>query len=117
MLRDRADVAYAEALAARDGEAYVYHIESAKGVDIRKSLFYALSAKNWPLIGLETLGMNLEDIFITVVDQTDTSATDKKQQRSNKKGRSRTPEKDIAQSILDATAAKQESIAPYEGDE
>ena len=116
MLRDRADVAYAEALAARDGEAYVYHIESAKGVDIRKSLFYALSAKNWPLIGLETLGINLEDIFITVVDQTDESITNKKQQKG-KKGRSRTPEKDIAQSILDATAAKQESIAPYEGDE
>ena len=116
MLRDRADVAYAEALAARDGEAYVYHIESAKGIDIRKSLFYALASKGWPLIGLETLGMNLEDIFITVVDKTDESAP-AKTAKGGKKGRTRTFEKDLAQSILDATAAKQESIAPYEGDE
>ena len=114
MLRDRADVAYAEALGARDGDAYVYHIESTKGIDIRKSLFYALSAKGWPLIGLETLGMNLEDIFISVVDKTDESAAPK---AKGKKGRQRTFEKDLAQSILDATAAKQESIAPYEGDE
>ncbi len=116
MLRDRTDIAYAEALAARDGEAYVYHIESAKGVDIRKSLFYALASKGWPLIGLETLGMNLEDIFITVVDKTD-GAEMPKSPKGGKKGRSRTFEKDLAQSILDATAAKQESIAPYEGDE
>ena len=114
MLRDRTDIAYAEALAARDGEAYVYHIESAKGVDIRKSLFYALASKSWPLIGLETLGMNLEDIFITVVDKTD-GAEMPKSPKGGKKGRSRTFEKDLAQSILDATAAKQESIAPYEG--
>ena len=117
MLRDRTDVVYAEALSARDGDAYVYHIESAKGVDIRKSLFYALSAKGWPLVGLETLGMNLEDIFITVVDKTSDVTTQRKPGRTGKKGPSRSVEKDIAQSILDATAAKQESIAPYEGDE
>ena len=114
MLRDRSDVSYAEALAARDGDAYVYHIESTKGIDIRKSLFYALASKGWPLIGLETLGMNLEDIFISVVDKTDGGETPK---AKGKKGRQRTFEKDIAQSILDATAAKQENIAPYEGDE
>ena len=27
--------------------------------------------KSWPLIGLESLGMNLEDIFISIVDTTD----------------------------------------------
>ena len=116
MLRDRPDVVFAEALSARDGDAYIYHIESARGVDIRKSLFYALATKGWPLVGLETLGMNLEDIFITVVDKTD-DVTAKQSAKSSKKGRSRTFEKDLAQSILDATAAKQESIAPYEGDE
>ncbi|MBQ9802837.1 MAG: ATP-binding cassette domain-containing protein [Clostridia bacterium] len=116
MLRERPDVAYAEVLAARDGEAYIYHIEGTKGVDIRKSLFYALSAKGWPLVGLETLGMNLEDIFISVVDKTD-GAAEQKSAKGAKKGRTRTVEKDIAQSILDATAAKQNEIAPYEGDE
>ena len=37
-------------------------------MDIRKNLFFALAEKGWPLIGLESLGMNLEDIFISVVD-------------------------------------------------
>ena len=116
MLRDRADVAYAEALAARDGDAYVYHVESQRGVDIRKSLFFALSAKGWPMIGLETLGLNLEDIFISVVDKTDADGTAKKAVKSRRQ-RTNNAEKDIAQSILDATAAKQEQIAPMEGDE
>ena len=31
--------------------------------------FYTLAEKNWPLIGLEAMGMNLEDIFIAIVDQ------------------------------------------------
>ena len=61
--------------------------------------------------------MNLEDIFITVVDKTSDVTTQRKPGRTGKKGPSRSVEKDIAQSILDATAAKQESIAPYEGDE
>ena len=44
----------------RDGEAYTYMIESDVGVDIRKNLFYTLAEKNWPMIGLEALGMNLD---------------------------------------------------------
>ena len=116
MLRDRADVAYAEVLAARDGDAYVYHVESQRGVDIRKSLFFAFSAKGWPIIGLETLGLNLEDIFISVVDRTDGQADGKKAQKARRQ-RANTAEKDLAQSILDATAQKQEQIAPMEGDE
>ena len=116
MLRDRADVAYAEVLAARDGDAYVYHVESQRGVDIRKSLFFAFSAKGWPIIGMETLGLNLEDIFISVVDRTDGQADGKKNQKARRQ-RTNTAEKDLAQSILDATAQKQEQIAPMEGDE
>lgn len=116
MLRDRADVAYAEVLAARDGEAYVYHVESQRGVDIRKSLFFAFSAKGWPIVGMETLGLNLEDIFISVVDKTNAEG-DAKKTAKGRRQRTNTAEKDIAQSILDATAAKQEQIAPMEGDE
>ena len=116
MLRDRADVAYAEVLAARDGDAYIYHVESQRGVDIRKSLFFAFSAKGWPIVGMETLGLNLEDIFISVVDKTNAEGDTKKTAKSRRQ-RTNTAEKDIAQSILDATAAKQEQIAPMEGDE
>ena len=73
MLRSRPGIVYAEVLAERDGDAYCYTIESEVGVDIRKSLFYTLAERNWPLIGMEALGMSLEDIFITVVDKSEES--------------------------------------------
>ena len=71
MLRSLQGVAYAEALAERDGDAYTYMIESDYGVDIRKKLFFELSARGWALVGLEALGMSLEDIFISVVDHSE----------------------------------------------
>ena len=61
-------------------------IESEVGVDIRKNLFFALAEKKWALIGLEALGMSLEDIFITIVDQTGTKARyERKTKASNVK--------------------------------
>lgn len=71
LLKDLKGIAYAEALAERDGDAYTYMIESDYGVDIRKKLFFELAAHSWPIIGMEALGMNLEDIFITVVDKSE----------------------------------------------
>ncbi|MBR7099434.1 MAG: ATP-binding cassette domain-containing protein [Clostridia bacterium] len=71
MLRAMSGISYAEALAERDGDAYTYMVESDYGVDIRKKLFFELASRNWALIGLEALGMSLEDIFISVVDQSE----------------------------------------------
>ena len=68
-LRSKQGIIFAEQLATRDGDAYVYNIESESDVDIRKSLFYMFAEKNWPLIGIEPLGMSLEDIFVAIVDQ------------------------------------------------
>jgi len=70
-LRNLPGVAYCEALAERDGDAITYMIESNPGVDIRKKLFFTLSNEGWALIGLEALGLSLEDIFITVVNKSD----------------------------------------------
>ena len=117
MLKGRPDISFVEALPERDGEAYCYMIESAVGVDMRKSLFYALSERGWPLIGMEPLGVSLEDVFISVVDKTDGTAAP-----APKKGRGRGRaandlEKDLAQSILDATAEQQKNIAPYQGED
>ena len=69
MLRSKPGIVSAEILAQRDGDAYSYVIESEVGIDIRKNLFYTLAERNWPLIGMEALGMSLEDIFIAIVDQ------------------------------------------------
>ena len=68
-LKSMTGIAYAEVLAERDGEAYTYMIESEYGVDVRKKLFYTMAERGWAIIGLEALGMSLEDIFITVVDK------------------------------------------------
>lgn len=105
MLKEKSGIVYAELLAERDGDACTYMIESAVGVDIRKSLFYTLAERGWPLIGLEALGMNLEDIFITIVD-----STDKPQRRDNRRKVVRSTkdalEREYARDILDKTAAK-----------
>ena len=91
-------------------------IESARGVDMRKGLFRALAERGWPLVGLESMGMSLEDVFISIVDGSDGAGKPQKGNR-RKAQIGREIEKDIAQSILDATAEQQKKIAPYEGDE
>ena len=75
MLRAMPGITYAESLAERDGDAYSYMIESDTGIDIRKKLFYQLVERNWPLVGMESMGMSLEDIFISVVDQSEEKKT------------------------------------------
>ena len=105
MLRSRPGIVYAEVLAERDGDAYCYTIESEVGVDIRKSLFYALAERNWPLIGMEALGMSLEDIFITIVDQT--SAKNRYERRGTKSRRQRSNiEAEVAKNIVEKTEKK-----------
>ena len=83
LLKNMQGIAYAEALAERDGDAYTYMIESEMGVDIRKKLFFSLAERGWAIIGMEALGMNLEDIFISVVDKSE----EIKLSRSNVKNR------------------------------
>ena len=117
VLGARADIAHVELMDARDGDAYSYMIESAKGVDMRKGLFRTLAEHGWPLVGLEGLGMSLEDVFISIVDGS--AGVAKKGAKGNRRQAKdgRELEKDLAQSILDATAEQQKNIAPYQGDE
>lgn len=70
-LQNMPGVARAEALPERDGDASVYAVETAEGLDIRKKLFYLLSERGWALVGLESTGVNLEDIFLSVVNSSD----------------------------------------------
>ena len=88
MLKSFQGISYVEALAERDGDAITYMIEAAPGSDIRKKLFFALADKGWALIGLEALGLSLEDIFITVVDKSDEDTSAPRYTR--RKTRSRT---------------------------
>ncbi len=67
-LRAMPEVTRAESVGEREGDSFLYAIESSSGVDIRKGLFGMLAANNWPLIGLEQQGTSLEDVFISLVD-------------------------------------------------
>ena len=81
-LKSKPGIIFVEQLASRDGDAYIYNIESEADVDIRKSLFYMLAERNWPLVGIEPLGMSLEDVFVAIVDQ---SATDNRRNYKREK--------------------------------
>lgn len=106
MLKSKPGIVHAELLAQRDGDAYTYMIESEVGIDIRKSLFYTLAEKKWPLIGMEALGMSLEDIFITIVDQT--SEKRRYERRDTRRGRSQksSVETEVAKNILSKNEKK-----------
>ncbi len=61
-------VSYAEIMTTSE-ECTSYLIQTSASIDVRKPLFYLLAEKGWPLIGLESAGANLEDIFINLVDK------------------------------------------------
>lgn len=69
-LKAMPDVTYAEiANESSSDDSATYLIQSSASIDIRKPLFYMLCEKGWPLIGLESAGSSLEDIFINLVDR------------------------------------------------
>ncbi len=68
-LREIPGILSVEATGERELDSYTYAIESEKGVDIRKPLFFAMSKIGYPIIGLEALGMNLEEVFIKLMDR------------------------------------------------
>ncbi|MBQ8409044.1 MAG: ATP-binding cassette domain-containing protein [Clostridia bacterium] len=118
-LKNIPGISYAEALAQKDGDANTYMIESDFGVDIRKKLFFVLAERGWAMVGLEALGMSLEDIFITVVDKTE---TDKPAQSSRyartapKRGKHTrtTLENDLADTLVKDAEQRREDAAEDE---
>ena len=102
MLRSQSGIVHVEALPQRDGDAYSYLIESDVGIDVRKSLFFALAEKRWPLIGLESMGMSLEDIFIAIVDQS--SPKNRYERGKRTRNVKAEAEQEIAKSIMSNTS-------------
>ena len=106
-LKSKPGIIHAELLSGRDGDAYTFNIETEVGVDVRKSLFYTLAEKNWPLIGMEALGMSLEDIFVAIVDQTEGNRYERK--TAQKAPRRTRVEQEIATSIAQKKRGDAES--------
>ena len=70
-----------EATSERDADSFAYIVESEKGIDIRKPVFNLCSSYNWPILGMEPHGTDLETVFIRLVDRSDGVVTDKKNRR------------------------------------
>ncbi|MBR4896156.1 MAG: ATP-binding cassette domain-containing protein [Clostridia bacterium] len=70
-LRSIPGVLSVEVTGERELDSYVYRVEAEKGVDVRKPVFYAMAENNWPITGLETVGMNLEEVFTKIVDRSE----------------------------------------------
>lgn len=69
LLRGLSGIVRAEATGERDGDAAAYMIEAASGIEIRKTLFYALAEQNLPIFGLEPVGQSLEDVFLKLTER------------------------------------------------
>ncbi len=80
LIKSTPGVVYAEILGQRENESTAYLVESAENIDIRKPLFFALADKRWPVIGMDVVGMDLEDVFLALI-------TDKKQKQDKKGGK------------------------------
>ena len=59
----------AELTGERELDSYTYLVESERGVDVRKPVFFSMSEKGHAIIGVEAAGMNLEDVFIRITDK------------------------------------------------
>ncbi len=105
MLKSKPGIVHAELLQGRDGDAYSYLIESDVGVDIRKNLFYTLAEKNWPLVGMEAMGMSLEDIFIAIVDQS--APKNRYERRTRSRNIREQAENELAKTITDNAGKSQ----------
>ena len=110
-LKSKPGIIFVEQLASRDGDAYIYNIESEADVDIRKSLFYMLAERNWPLVGIEPLGMSLEDVFVAIVDQSATDSRrnykrEKLERVRGKSARQARAEQEMARAITQKTENK-----------
>ncbi|MBE6626458.1 MAG: ATP-binding cassette domain-containing protein [Ruminococcaceae bacterium] len=68
-IRSVQGVTRVEVTGERELDSYTYLIEAAQGVDIRKPLFFEMSKQGRPIIGLEAAQMNLEEIFIRIMDR------------------------------------------------
>lgn len=51
-------------LGKRDEGVYEYTIEAEENVDVRREVFKRLAERNWPLLGLRSSELTLEDIFL-----------------------------------------------------
>lgn len=69
-LRNKEGIVYAEIIKdQRESDSTAFLVESQPNVDMRKALFFGLADKGWAIMGLEAMGISLEDVFIALVNE------------------------------------------------
>lgn len=69
LLRSIPDVLRVESLGSKEAGSNDYLIESSPVVDIRKILFRTLANSQYAMIGLKSMDMSLEDMFVKLVTE------------------------------------------------
>lgn len=56
------------------GEVYDFSLEAEKGTDIRREVFKRLAERSWPLLGMRSSELSLEDIFLQLTAEDSAAA-------------------------------------------
>lgn len=62
-------VVYADISQTHEDGSSTFLVESKNNIDVRKPIFYMLAQNSWPILSLEFAGADLENIFLSVVDE------------------------------------------------
>ncbi len=81
-LKRIAGVRAVDSTGERDADAFIFIIESERGVDVRKPIFNLCAQRSWAMIGMEPVGTDLESVFIRLVDRSDGAGNDKKKRKN-----------------------------------
>lgn len=76
------DMKHVEPHGMKEPGIYEYVVEAKEGVDIRREIFKRLSSRKWPLMGMKSSEMTLEDIFLQLTERPEDAA----KKRKSKKG-------------------------------
>ena len=72
------------------------------------SLFFSLAEKGYAMIGLEAVGMSIEDIFLTIVEKSSETRTKYDTRKRRSKATTRTSlETSVAESILEKNSSEE----------
>lgn len=69
VLREIPGVKYAEAQGVKEPDTIDIWVEAEKDIDIRRSLFYAMSRAQYPILQMKSMDLTLEDVFLQVTTQ------------------------------------------------
>jgi len=67
MLRDLQGILRVDSDGIREGDTYSYLLETTPSIDVRKIIFNALAKHGWPMMGMENVEAELEDVFVKLV--------------------------------------------------